>query len=357
MAYESVLYVTNDVTFGWLVRGIHWWAGHLLLALVTIHLARVFFTRAFRAPRQANWVLGLLILPLVIAFQYTGELLPWDQIAYWKSVEGIETARTIPIIGAALAHLSGGGSISGVTLMRYSTLHVVVLPWIVFFLLAAHLRLARRQGKAPPWRHHPHEGDGKGSAIVILERGLPREKVDAIQGHLEQSGCSVQRIEGTERIALRVEGLDAHLVDTIVLHPLVEEIVPLANVQTGPPFFPQQVFRILCAILLAGGALLLAAAYLPPLIGEPNNPFLAPDTVRPSWYVTWYHQLLAVLPGSLHLLAPVILVSLPFVALFWPLVDNNADERGTPRRVWLTPLAGGLAVAFYGGLTLWGILS
>lgn len=150
-AYESVRFLMTDVTLGWLARGLHRWAGEGLILLMGIHVLRVFFTGSFKNPREFNWVVGAVVLLLVLGFRFTGQLLPWDQTAYWSTIAGIEVVRSVPLVGPfMLSILWGGETIDGLTLGRFYTAHVVLLPWLVFFLLALHFLMVRRQGISRP---------------------------------------------------------------------------------------------------------------------------------------------------------------------------------------------------------------
>lgn len=150
-AYPSIQHIVTDVSFGWLIRDVHVWSASLIVLVVLAHLARVFFEMAYKPPRETNWFIGMLLLIVIIAFGATGYLLPWDQWAYWTAVEVLASYQKIPVVGSlATALLTGDVMVSGATLSRYFALHVIVLPWIAFGLLAFHFALLRRHGIAPP---------------------------------------------------------------------------------------------------------------------------------------------------------------------------------------------------------------
>jgi quinol-cytochrome oxidoreductase complex cytochrome b subunit len=150
-AYPSVQHIVSDISFGWLVRDVHVWAANLIVLATLAHMARVFFSAAYKPPRETNWLIGLLLLFVVLAFGATGYLLPWDQWAYWTVTEVLGAVNVIPVIGTALGDaLMGDVIASGATLSRYFALHVIVLPWIAFALLVYHFVLVRRRGIAPP---------------------------------------------------------------------------------------------------------------------------------------------------------------------------------------------------------------
>lgn len=159
-AYASVQHIVSEVPFGWLARDVHVWAASLLIVVLLAHMARVFFDAAYKPPRETNWLTGLLLLGVAIAFGATGYLLPWDQWAYWTVTEVLRGMSAIPIIGGPAARLLIGDLIvSGATLSRYFALHVIILPWLAFGLLVSHFLLVRTHGVAPPKRPvEPSEG-------------------------------------------------------------------------------------------------------------------------------------------------------------------------------------------------------
>ncbi len=150
-AYASIQYIENEVRFGASIRAIHHWAANGMVVMVVAHMLRVFITGAFKPPRELNWVNGVFLLVLTLAFGFTGYLLPWDQTAFWASTVGTEIAGAEPIVGSlALVFLRGGWDITGVTLSRFYALHIMVLPAVIILFLAAHFLMIRRQGIARP---------------------------------------------------------------------------------------------------------------------------------------------------------------------------------------------------------------
>ena len=150
-AYESILFIMNNVRFGWLIRSIHSWSATLMIAFCLAHMLRVFFTGSYKNPRELNWVAGMFLLLLTLAFGFTGYLLPWDQKALWGSTVGSEIVGIIPGIGSwLLGLLRGGMEITGLTLTRFYGIHMLVLPVLVFIFLAIHFVIIRRQGISGP---------------------------------------------------------------------------------------------------------------------------------------------------------------------------------------------------------------
>lgn len=150
-AYESILFIMNNVRFGWLIRSIHSWSSTLMIAFCVAHMLRVFITGSYKRPRELNWVAGVFLLLLTLAFGFTGYLLPWDQKALWGSTIGSEILGIIPGIGGwLLGLLRGGLEITGLTLTRFYGIHMLVLPVLAVLFLAAHFVIIRRQGISGP---------------------------------------------------------------------------------------------------------------------------------------------------------------------------------------------------------------
>ena len=152
-AYESIQHITNDVDFGWLVRGMHRWGASVFIILLFFHMARVFLYGAYKYPRELNWIVGVFLLILGMFEGFTGYLLPYDQTAYWATVVGMNITGNGPFVGTVLAQLmQGGPAIGGDTLARFYSLHMLVAPGLIFALIGLHLYLVIRLGvSSPPW--------------------------------------------------------------------------------------------------------------------------------------------------------------------------------------------------------------
>ncbi|MBI4539576.1 MAG: cytochrome b N-terminal domain-containing protein [Gemmatimonadetes bacterium] len=150
-AYPSIQYLESEISFGWLVRNVHFWAANLVILAVLLHLLRALVTAAYKAPRETNWLLGLFLLVTLLAFGMTGYLLPWDQWAYWTTTHELAVLSRLPLIGAPLvALLQADELVSGATLSRFFAIHVILLPWIALALLSLHFQLVRKHGIALP---------------------------------------------------------------------------------------------------------------------------------------------------------------------------------------------------------------
>lgn len=153
-AWDSVQYITEEVPFGRLIRGIHYWAANAMVVLVFLHMLRVYFMAAYKYPRELTWVVGVFLLLLVLGSAFTGYLLPWDQKAYWATTVGTKMAGAVPVIGDFVRKLLLGGTEMGAaTLTRFYALHMLVLPLGIALLTGVHLFMVIRQGiSAPPER-------------------------------------------------------------------------------------------------------------------------------------------------------------------------------------------------------------
>jgi quinol-cytochrome oxidoreductase complex cytochrome b subunit len=164
-AFESVRFLMTQASFGWLIRGLHAWGSTLMIVILILHMLRVFLMGAYKRPRELTWVGGVLLFFVVLCFGFTGYLLPWNQLSYWATTVGTEVAASIPAIGSWLSYLlRGGEAVGGETLSRFYVFHVVVLPWVLVFLVVAHIVLIRMQGLAPldpvGQGEHPSEKEG-----------------------------------------------------------------------------------------------------------------------------------------------------------------------------------------------------
>ena len=153
-AYDTVQYITYEVSMGWLIRGLHHYGASAMVILVGMHMVRVIMMGAYKYPREVTWFTGVGLLLIVIGQGFTGYLLPWDQRAFWATTVGTQIAGTPPIIGNwILRVIRGGESLSEVTLARFFGVHVWVLPSLLVLLVGFHLYLVIRNGiSAPPER-------------------------------------------------------------------------------------------------------------------------------------------------------------------------------------------------------------
>jgi quinol-cytochrome oxidoreductase complex cytochrome b subunit len=161
-AYDSINYIMNDVAFGPIVRGLHHWSASLMIIMVVLHMLRTFAMGAYKYPREATWSVGVLLLILVLGFAFTGYLLPWDQKAYWATVVGTSIAGSAPVVGNFILRVVRGTSdVGAVTLARFYSTHIFLLPLLLGGLIVVHLFMVIRQGiSAPPELMQEEPGDG-----------------------------------------------------------------------------------------------------------------------------------------------------------------------------------------------------
>jgi ubiquinol-cytochrome c reductase cytochrome b subunit len=151
-AYDSVHFIMEEVLFGSFVRGVHHWGASAMVIMIGLHMLQTFLYGAYKPPREVMWMVGVVLFLFVMAFAFTGYLLPWDQTAYWATQVGINMVGTVPIIGDDLARiLRGGDSLGALTLSRFFAVHVLFLPAILITGIAMHLFILRRVGPAGPW--------------------------------------------------------------------------------------------------------------------------------------------------------------------------------------------------------------
>jgi hypothetical protein len=150
-AYASILFIENEVILGSAVRMIHHWSANGMIVMATAHMLRVFIMGAYKPPRELNWISGVVLLTMTLAFGFTGYLLPWDQRAYWATTVGTEIAGSIPVIGElALIFLRTGWAITSLTLSRFFAMHILILPLITITSMGLHFIMIRKQGLMKP---------------------------------------------------------------------------------------------------------------------------------------------------------------------------------------------------------------
>jgi quinol-cytochrome oxidoreductase complex cytochrome b subunit len=161
----TIEYAHNDmkdlhfvVSYGTFLRNMHRWAAHGMVLTVILHMVRVFYTGAYKPPREFNWCVGVLLLVFTLFLSFTGYLLPWDQLAYWAVTIGTSMAKATPLLGAEgpfsildesgdiSFYLRGGTTIGGNTLLRFYVLHCVLVPLLISILMAVHFWRVRKDG-------------------------------------------------------------------------------------------------------------------------------------------------------------------------------------------------------------------
>lgn len=146
-AYPTMKEIQFSVPLGQFTRNMHRWAAHGMVLVVVLHMVRVFYTGAYKPPRQFNWIIGVVLLLLTLGASFTGYLLPWDQLSYWAITVGTNIAGYAPGAGPAVRELLlGGPEVSQNTLIRFYTLHIALLPLALALLVSAHLWRVRKDG-------------------------------------------------------------------------------------------------------------------------------------------------------------------------------------------------------------------
>ncbi len=149
-AYTSVTYIMRQVAGGRMIHGLHHWGASLMIIVVLLHMAQVFIFGAFRKPREATWIAGVVLLLLTLAFGLTGYLLPWDNKAYWGTIVTIKIVGSLPVVGSLLTRLAGAaGGVGSLTFSRFYALHTLLLPATTVGLIFIHVYLVRRHGITP----------------------------------------------------------------------------------------------------------------------------------------------------------------------------------------------------------------
>ena len=180
-AYGSIVYLINQVPFGNLLRNIHHWSANGLIFVVFLHCLRVFYTSAYAAPRQFNWIIGLILFSAVVLSNYTGYLLPWDQLAYWAITISTSMLDYIPVVGTGLKEWILGGPEPGPkTLINFYAIHTAILPILLLFFLPFHFwRIRKANGLIIP-RSPEEDPSIKGEMVDSMPHLIMREVTLAV---------------------------------------------------------------------------------------------------------------------------------------------------------------------------------
>ena len=163
-AYASVQYITNEAAFGWYIRSVHKWAATLMIAAVVLHQMRVYFTGAYRKPREMSWMVGMALLLTTLGLGFTGYSLVFEQLSYWGATVGANMTDSVPLVGSFLKNMMlAGETYNPRTLSRFFILHAAVLPVTMIGLIIVHIVIIRLQGVTEFWfkGEEPHK-IGKG---------------------------------------------------------------------------------------------------------------------------------------------------------------------------------------------------
>ena len=276
-AYNVMKDLQFVVSAGLIMRNMHRWAAHLMVIFVLLHMCRVFYTGAYKRPREFNWVLGVGLFLLTLGLSFTGYLLPWDQLAYWAITVGTNIAAYAPYIGPELKYVMlGGNAVGQEALIRFYALHVIVLPAIAGFMIAVHLFRVRKDG------------------------GLSRP---------DEPGDTVEQIELSQLPTNKTYGL----------MELARGTTPQVGRNPEDEVFswPHLIFRELLLFLLVVAAVLFLAVFWNAPLEELANPVHPPNPAKAPWYFLGLQELVSysafwggvVVPGVLV----VALVLLPYL--------------------------------------------
>ncbi len=299
-AYDSIRYIETEVLFGAFVRGLHHWGASAMVVAIGLHMLQVFLYGAYKPPREAMWMVGVLLFLITLTFAFTGYLLPWDQNAYWATQIGINMVGTVPVVGdLAMRVLRGGDMLGALTLSRFFAVHVLFLPATIAALVLLHLFILRCVGPAGPWTG-----------------GIERRQ----RAPQASPSTGAAPAEAGER-----------------------------RVRTSETFYPRQVFMdavVMLGIFAVVAVLALTVSFPLADKADPSDTTFVPV---PEWYFLFYYQLLKYVHGPLEPLATWILPTLFFLALFfWPFLDRNPARRPASRPIALG--AGGLFLVVVFGL-------
>src|SRR5262245_30489284 len=273
-AYDSLLALNYDVTLGWFLRALHYYAGSGMVALVLAHMTQVFLYGAYKYPRELTWVVGVILLLCTLGMFFSGQILRWDPDAYWGLAVAGSMAGRVPVIGPWVVRMLLGGPVIGAdSLSRFFALHVFVIPGALLFFLAVHLWLVLKCG--------------------ISEPPVPGKPVDP---------------------KTYDEEYEKHL-------------------KTGVPFLGEAMLKDAFFSCLAVIVVVVLAAILGPKgPSGPPDPTLPGANPRPEWPFLWLFALLSLSPPEAEtfiiLVFPLVLIAVLFLVPF----VSNRGERAPSRR-------------------------
>jgi len=180
-AYQDILNLRMDTWFGDLLRNVHHWSANLLVLVAALHLLRVFYTGGHRGPRAVNWIVGIIMLLLVLGSNFTGYLLPWDQLAYWAVTVGTSILSYIPLLGEPLSRLLlGGPEVGAATLLNFYALHISFIPISMVMLMSLHFWKVRKDGGLTIPKRAKETEEPKMERVTTIPHLVRKELVFAV---------------------------------------------------------------------------------------------------------------------------------------------------------------------------------
>jgi len=330
-AYGDMQKLRTGVGFGQLVRNVHRWSAHLMVLVVIIHLARVFYAGAYKRPRQFNWVLGVGLLAITLGFSFTGYLLPWDQLSYWAVTVGTGLVNYIPIFGSTVRDLLiGGEQIGQATLLRFYALHVAVLPISLALLLTVHIWRVRKDGFAVQ----------RGGHGAFAEEATELPEMNVVLPPAVGTAAAEPPVSSVPAVAPPDDGRRVRLLGVVDRQSVTaEERLTDDTVFTWPHLLVRHVVVGLgtSAVVLALGVFFAA-----PLRGI-ANPNLTPEPAKAPWYFVGLQELLNHFDP---LVAGIFVPTAAFVVfVLLPYIDRNPYTEARRRKVAITIFTTVLVVA------------
>jgi quinol-cytochrome oxidoreductase complex cytochrome b subunit len=293
-AYRDMQALETSITFGMMLRNLHRWGAHLMVLVVFLHMCRVFYTGAYKSPREANWVIGIILWVLTLLLSFTGYLLPYDQLSYWAITVATNIAAYIPLLGDNVrVFLLGAHDVGQEALQRFYALHIFLLPAAVIGFLAVHLwRVRKDGGLSAPLSETPE---------APPEASVPRHSTPSDSG------------EATElfpRHPSKTYGLMALMRGT---SPMVEK-GPDDTVFSWPHLMIMELLAVLYTSVFLLAISLLANA---PLRGW-ANPDVTENPAKAPWYFSSLQEILLHMSPALSgiwipLLVVVALMAIPYL--------------------------------------------
>ena len=266
-AYDRMLDLRGTVAFGIFLRNMHRWSAHGMVAVVFLHMCRVFLTGSYKPPREFNWVLGVLLLLVTLFLSFTGYLLPWDQLAFWAITVGTSIASYAPLVGKQVKFiLLGDATVGQEALLRFYVLHVAVLPAVMSLLVAIHFWRIRKDGGLS----RPAEEDS-------LPVDAPSTQVEIVQGPAVVMATSPAAAAAAAPVLQKRN----YGIQGLVRGPFTKVgNVPDRSVFAWPDLFMAELVVFLITV---AGVLLVSLFFNAPL-EQPVNIMHPPNPAKAPWY-------------------------------------------------------------------------